>query len=67
MAIQNILRLVKHQLRAGQTYIMLSKITSKKEANSEYPSAILKSFTFTILCSCQDQVLYDLLLLGQMI
>jgi len=74
MALQHILRSVKHLKALAESCpdewptikLVLSKITSDEEANSVYQGAILKSFTPSIVCSCQDQALHDLLRLDQM-
>lgn len=77
MALQHILRLVKHLKALAKSppeewptaKLVLSKITSKEEANrsnSEYQGTILKSFNPSTLHSCQDQALHDLLQLDQM-
>ena len=74
MALQHILRPVKHLKALAESppeewptaKLVLSKITRKEEANSEYQGAVLKSFTPSTLRSCQEQSLRDLLQLDQM-
>ena len=74
MALQHILRSVKYLKALAESppeewptaKLVLSKIASKEEGNSEYQGTILKSFTLSTLCSCQEQALRDLLQLDQM-
>jgi len=52
---------LKLTLKNGQQSSLLSAKLLKKEANSDYQGAILKSYASRTLRSCQDQALHDLL------